>query len=103
MDNETYEQYTLENSLISESEKYLTEGLSYSITYHEESPVGLELPKTMELKVITAPPEIKKATASASLRPVELENGITIQAPGFIKEGDIVRVNTETNDYMERV
>ena len=57
----------------------------------------------MDLKVTMAPPEIKKATATSSLRPVTLENDMIIQAPAFIKEGDTVRVNTETNEYLERV
>ena len=57
----------------------------------------------MELKVTMAPPEIKKATAAASLRPVELENGMTVNAPAFIKEGDVIKINTETNEYLERV
>ena len=50
-----------------------------------------------------APPEIKKATATSSLRPVELENGMTVNAPAFIKEGDFIKINTETSEYLERV
>ena len=103
MDNESYEQYTLSSEIIGEAEKYLNEGNNFNITYYEENPVGLELPKSVELKVTLAPPEIKKATASSSLRPVEVENGMTIQAPTFIKEGDVIRINTETKEYIERV
>ena len=54
--------------------------------------MGLELPKTMAIKVSMAPPEIRKATAASSLRPIELENGMTVNAPAFIKEGDIVKI-----------
>ena len=103
MDNDNYEQMTLSQELIGESDQFLTEGTSYVVTFYEENAVGLELPKTMTLKVTSAPPEIKKATATATMKTIELENGMSIQAPGFIKEGDLVKVNTETGDYLERV
>jgi elongation factor P len=104
MDNETFEQYTLTADLIGEeTSKYLTEGQGYSVTYYNEAPVGIELPKSMEFKVESAPPEVKRATATNSQRPVTLERGITVNAPGFIKEGDVIRINTETGEYMERV
>jgi elongation factor P len=103
MDHENYEQMQLPNDLIGESERFLSEGTLYVVTFYEENPVGLELPKTIDLKVTYAPPEVKKATATATMRPVELENGMTIQAPGFIKEGDFIKVNTETGEYLERV
>ncbi len=103
MDNESFEQETISDDIIGEAEKFLQEGNSYQVTYHEGQIVGLELPKTMDLKVTSAPPEIKKATASSSLRPIEVENGMTILAPAFIKDGDIIKVNTETGEYLERV
>ncbi len=103
MDNETFDQIELSADLIGESKFFLVEGETYGVQFHETNPVSVEFPKSVELKVTYAPKEVRKATASASLRPVELENGLTIQAPVFIKEGDVVRVNTSTNDYMERV
>ena len=103
MDNETFEQLTLSEELVGESSKYLKEGNTYSITFYNEQVVGLELPKTMELTVTYAPPEVRKATASASLRPIEVENGMTVNAPAFIKEGDKIKVNTETGEYLERI
>lgn len=103
MDNQTFEQHTLTTELVGDSEKFLKEETAYLITFFEGQIVGLDLPKTMNLKVTLAPPEVKKATASASLRPVEVENGITVNAPSFIKEGDIIKVNTETGEYMERL
>ena len=103
MDNENFEQITLNDDLLEGAAQFLKEEINYVVTFHDGNPVGLDLPKHMEIKVTYAPPEVKKATASASLRPVELENGMTINAPTFIKEGDILKVNTETNEYMERV
>ena len=103
MDNENFEQIEVNKETIGEAEKFLKEAEDYSITFYEESIVGLELPKTMELKVTFAPPEVRRATASASLRPITLENDMTINAPTFIKEGDIVKINTETGEYLERL
>lgn len=103
MDNETFEQQPLPNELIGESAKYLVEGETYLATFYQDDAVGIDLPKTMVLRVVSAPPEIKKATATSSMRPVELERNIIINAPGFIQEGDLIRFNTESGEYMERV
>jgi elongation factor P len=103
MDNTSFEQLSLAKDLAEGADKFLKEGDDYLVTFNVEDPIGLELPKSIEVKVSMAPPEVRKATASASLRPVELENGMTVNAPAFIKEGDTIRINTETGDYIERV
>lgn len=103
MDNETFDQNPVPDDIIGEAAKYLKEGTSYLITFYDGQIVGMDLPKSMDLRVLSAPPEIKKATAAASLRPVTVENDITVNAPAFIKEGDLIRVNTETGEYIERV
>lgn len=102
MDNESYDQQPLNEELIGSAAKYLIEGETYSVTFYEETPVGIDLPLTVTLKVEMAPPEIKRATATNSLRPVTLENNMTVNAPGFIKTGDLIKVNTETDEYVER-
>ncbi len=102
MDNQTFDQIHIEEDLVGEGKIFLQEGTGYFVTTFQDKPVGIELPKTVTLKVTSAPPEIRKATASSSLRPVEVENGLTIQAPGFIKEGDQIKINTETMEYLER-
>ena len=96
MDNETFDQVEISSDIIGDDAVFFVEGESYSVQFHEENVIGVELPKSVELKVTYAPKEVRKATASASLRPVTLENEMTIQAPVFIKEGDVVRVNTGT-------
>ncbi len=103
MNNESFEQVPISVDLMDEGSEYLAEGVTYPVTFFNAQPVGIELPQTLDFKVTMAPPEIKKATATSSMRPVELENGMTIQAPGFIKEGDIVRINTADSSYVERV
>ena len=103
MDNETYDQITVLEDVVGDADKFLQDSADYNVTFFEDTIVGLELPTTMELTVTMAPPEIRKATAASSLRPIELENGLTVNAPAFIKEGDIVKINTETLEYLERV
>ena len=104
MDQETYDQVSISTELIDQDmHGFLKEGDIYSITFYGEQPVGIQLPLTIDLKVVMAPPVVKKATVTTSLRPVELENGMTVNAPGFVKEGDTIRVRTEDKEYMERV
>ena len=103
MNNETYDQQTLSEDLLGEQKAFLQDGESYSVTFHESTPVGIDWPKTIDLTVTSAPPAIKKATATSTMRPVTLENGMEILAPGFIKDGDILKVNTDDKSYVERV
>ncbi len=103
MDTEDYEQITINDDIIGESAKYLKEEIAFTVTFHDGQIVGLELPKSIDIRVVSAPPEVRKATASASLRPVECENDIIVNVPTFIKDGDLIKVNTESGDYMERV
>lgn len=103
MDTDDYEQHTLSRELMGEQSKFLVADQNYAVSYYQGTAIGIELPQTVELKVTMAPPELRKATASAQNRPVELENGLTVLAPAFIKEGDVIRINTSTFEYMERV
>jgi elongation factor P len=64
--------------------------------------VGIELPQTVDLKVIETVPGIKGATATNQMKPATLETGVIVQVPPFIDEGDVIRVNTETSEYLSR-
>ena len=103
MDLESFDQLTLTKDLLGDGSNFIVEEGEYAVAFYGENPVGITLPAAVELKVTVAPPEVKKATASASLRPVELENGMTVNAPVFIKEGDIIKINTDSGEYIERV
>ena len=103
MDEESFEQQSLAKDLIGDGLQFLKEGESYDVTLYDDVVIGVELPVTMILKVTHAPPEVRKATATSSLRPVEVENGMTVYVPVFIKEGDMIKVNTDTMTYQERV
>jgi elongation factor P len=73
------------------------------VQYYEGKPIGIQLPKTMEFKIIDAEPSVKKQTASSSYKSATIETGLTIKVPPFVEKGDVVRVDTETHEYMERV
>ncbi len=103
MDNESFEQHTLSKELVGDDDVFLVEGDDYKIAMYESQVVGLLLPTTVDLKVTMAPPTIKKATATTSFRAVTLENNMEVPAPNFVKEGDTIRINTETREYVERV
>jgi elongation factor P len=103
MDTESFDQVTLDTEFVSDKKWYLVEEHTYNVAFYESTPVDIELPSSVEFTVTSAPPEIRKATASSSLRPIEVDNGMTVQAPSFIKEGDRIKVNPDTGEYIERV
>lgn len=104
MDNKTYEQIQLTAADIGEEVKFLKEGLEITIVVHGETPLTIELPKKIQYRVISAPPAVKGDTASGNVtKEVELDNGLKARVPIFIKEGELIMVNTETGEYTERV
>ena len=103
MDNESYEQFSLSTKIMGKQKDFLIEGQDVEILKYEGAPVSLELPKKVELKVTEAAPGVKGNSTQAATKQITLETGMTIQVPLFIKEGEVIRVNTETGDYVERV
>jgi elongation factor P len=103
MDNETYEQFSIALDQIGDKQKFLREGTDVDILYFQGKPVAIDLPVKIELKVVSAPPGVKGNSAGSVTKTVELETGATINAPLFVNEGDVIRVNTDTGEYVERV
>jgi len=103
MDNENYEQFSLPLNQLGSKEKFLKEETIVSVLYFANKPVAIDLPIKIELKVISAPPGVKGNSAGNVMKTVELETGLNIQAPMFVNQGDIIRVNTDTGEYAERV
>lgn len=103
MDTETFEQIPLGEAQIGGTINYLKEGVSLEMLTHKGVPVGVELPVAVELKVVETGPGFKGDTATAGSKPAKLETGLTIQVPLFINAGDIIKVNTRTGEYLERV
>jgi len=102
MDNETFEQFELGESILGEKGNFLKEGTDVEIMLYKESPVSIELPAKMALKVIQTEPGIKAATASDVKKPAVVETGYKLQVPSFINEGDVIKINTATGEYVER-
>ena len=103
MNLETYEQITLPEEEIEEESKYLLENALVDILFYGEDPIGLELPTSIELKIIQTDPGFKGDTATGGSKPATLETGLIINVPLFIEEGERIRVDTRTGDYIERV
>ena len=102
MNTETYEQVHLSQDVLGESALYLLPDSVISVEFYETEPVGIHLPQLVDLRVADTVPGIKGATASAQVKPARLETGLVVQVPPFVNTGDMVRVNTETGEYLSR-
>jgi len=102
MDNETYEQVILTEDQISDYLNFLHENLSVDMVYFNGAPVGLELPTTVDLTVVETEPNVKGDTASGGSKPATLETGLVVQVPFFISEGDRLKIDTRSGEYLER-
>ncbi len=102
MDNETYEQFELDEKIIGDYAKYLKEGVEVGLLYFNDRPLNIELPIKMVFEVTEAPPAVKGNTADGGSKQVTIETGAQITTPLFIKTGDRIKVNTVTGEYAER-
>jgi elongation factor P len=103
MDNETYDQPAIATSVVGDLAGYLKEGVECKITYYKNEPIDIELPLTVDLKVIAAEVAVRGDTATGVTKKVKVETGIMVQVPNFVKEGDVIRVDTRSGDYVTRV
>jgi len=103
MDNETYEQVPLSLDLVGDDIKWLKEGSDVKVLFHEDQALGMELPFFIEYKIIETEPGVKGDTVSGSGKPATVETGAVVQVPFFIEEGDIIKVDTRTGTYLERI
>jgi elongation factor P len=103
MDKETFDQITLAREWVGEQMQYLKENEDAKVTFFEGKPLSLELPNTVELKVVHTEPALKGATAAAQYKPADLETGLRISVPPFVNIGEVVQVDTRTGEYLGRV
>ena len=103
MDEENYEQTVLSTEQLGGMVNYLKDGISVGISSYQGELIDVELPITVELAVIDTGPGFKGDTATAGNKPAKLETGITIQVPMFINNEDIIKVDTRTGSYLERI
>ena len=102
MDPETYETITLQENFLGEAKDYLVENLSVQVLYAEGKPVQVELPASVNLKIVESAEGVRGDTASNVTKPAVLETGKTINVPLFIKEGETIKIDTRTGAYMGR-
>ena len=102
MDNETYEQFALTREQLTDTLKFLKPELNVDVLFYEGTAVTVDLPNNVNLKVVEAPPAVKGDTAQGGTKPITLETGLTIQVPLFINQGEIIRVDTRTGEYLSR-
>lgn len=102
MDIMTYDQVSLNGDAFGDGPKYLKPNTKLQVSMYESKPVIVELPNTVDLKVVDTPPEIKGATATNQNKPATLETGLVVQVPSFVKIGDIIRVDTRSGEYLTR-
>jgi elongation factor P len=102
MDTTTFDQVQLGADLLGDVVGFLKPEMSVEVEFYGENPIGVEIPQTVDLKVVETTPGIKGATATNQLKPAKLETGVVVQVPPFINEGDVIRVNTETGEYQTR-
>lgn len=103
MNTTTYDQVHLSADVLGDNASYLLPESVISVEFYEDEAVGIHLPVTVDLKVADTVPGIKGATASAQIKPATLETGLVVNVPSFIDTGDVIRVNTETGEYLGRV
>jgi len=103
MDGETYEQTRINTDLVGAAADFLADGMTIRLAMFDGTPVDLELPASVELEVTYAEPGVKGDRVSAATKPVTLSTGRVIQAPLFVTQGDVVKVDTRTGDYITRV
>lgn len=103
MDTETYEQMNLNVNDLGDAVDYLKENDMITIQLYKDRAIGIELPPSVELKVIETPPGVRGNTVSGANKPATLETGKVIQVPLFVNEGEIVKVDTRTGAYLTRV
>jgi elongation factor P len=103
MDTETYEQISLSADEVGEAREYLKENLEVDMLYIDGSPAGVELPNFVELAVARTDPGVRGDTAQGGTKPATLETGAVVQVPLFLNEGDMVKVDTRTGEYLGRV
>ncbi len=103
MDNESYEQISVSGEQIGDGVKYLKDNMEVAILMHDGRIIGVDIPNHVELEVVDTPPAEKGNTAQGGTKPATLETGAVVNVPFFISNGDKIRVDTRTNEYLDRV
>ena len=102
MDMESYDQIPVPENHIGDGVKYLKENMNVQVLFHDGKIIGLDIPAHVELEVVDTPPSEKGNTSQGGTKPATLETGAVVNVPFFIANGDVIRVDTRTNEYFDR-
>ncbi|MGH7016389.1 MAG: elongation factor P [Caulobacteraceae bacterium] len=103
MDQKTFDQIELQKAFVGEDQvRFLHDGMVVSLEFHEDRPIGIELPESVILQVVETEPTVKGQTASSSYKPAKASNGMRIMIPPYMGEGERIVVSTETGEYLRR-
>src|SRR5690606_27511809 len=103
MDQQTYEQLSLPQDFLEGQSEYLLPNAELQINFHHERPIGVKLPPNVVLTVTETEPSLKGATATSSFKPATVETGLVVMVPSFVTQGEKIKINTGTGDYIERM
>jgi len=103
MDNNTYEQFNIPKILFGDAARFLKEGMNVLVAFESDDPIMASLPASVELEITYTEPAVKGDTSTSALKNATVETGVEIRVPLFINQGDKVKIDTRTGDYIERV
>lgn len=103
MDQNTFEERVLSRDVLGNAVNYLKDGIQLEVNLYGEEPIGVELPTNVELRVEQTDPGFKGDTATGGTKPARTETGLVVNVPLFVNTGDVIRVDTRDNSYIERV
>ena len=102
MDKENFEQLNLPAEFLEGQAGYLIPNIDVQVNFHNDRPIGVQLPASVTLTVVETEPNLKSATATGSFKPARMETGLTVMVPQFIVDGTKIKVNTDSGEYIER-
>lgn len=103
MDNNTFEQFNIPKALFGDTARFLKEGMNVIVSFESEEAIMAQAPTTVELEITYTEPAVKGDTSTSALKNATVETGVEIKVPLFINQGDKIKVDTRTGDYLERV
>jgi elongation factor P len=103
MDTSSYDQITLSAEVVGDGHVYMKENLEVEVVYHGDTAIGVNIPNFVDLKIVTTDPGLKGDTVSGATKPATLESGAVVQVPLFLSEGTVIKVDTRSGIYVERV
>lgn len=102
MDTETYDQVTLTEAQLGDAPNFIKENMTIEIQFYEGAPIGIELPTTVDLLITQSEPGVRGDTAQGATKPATLETGLVVQVPLFVEQGETIKVDTRTGQYVSR-